>query len=139
VYLKLAGTDADWQDRAHFYAVAARVMRHILIDHARKRDRQKRSGGATHIPLDEAVAIGQDTPPQLLDLDRALNKLAARDERKSRVVELLFFGGLTYEESAAVLNISAATLHRELKMAKAWLYSELEALPPEQSRHDAAV
>jgi len=134
-YLRLAAADSDWQDRVHFYAVAARVMRHILVDYARGQARQKRGSGAERIPLDEAVMVGAGGSQELLDLDRALGKLAAHDERKSRIVELLFFGGLTYDESAAALGISPATLHRELKMAKAWLYRELAA---GQAEHGAA-
>ena len=124
-YLRLAGGDNEWQDRVQFYAVAARVMRHILVDHARSHNRQKRGGGAEKVSLDEAIMVGDQDSQELLDLDRALNKLAEQDPRKSEIVELLFFGGLTYEESAAALKISPATLHRELKLAKAWLYREL--------------
>jgi RNA polymerase sigma-70 factor (ECF subfamily) len=124
-YLRLADANADWQDRVQFYAVAARVMRHILVDHARAHGRQKRGGGAEQIPLDEAVVVGSQPSPDLLELDQALEKLAQHDARKSDIIELLFFGGLTYEESAAVLQISPATLHRDLKMAKAWLHREL--------------
>jgi len=124
-YMRLAGANADWQDRVQFYAVAARVMRHILVDHARAHGRQKRGGGAEQIPLDEAIVVGPEPSPDLLELDQALDKLALHDSRKSEVIELLFFGGLTYDESAAALNISPATLHRDLKMAKAWLHREL--------------
>lgn len=124
-YLKLAGADTEFQDRVQFYAVAAHVMRHILVDHARSHARQKRGGGAEKVPLDEAVMVGEQSGVDLLELDRALQKLATHDKRKSDIVELLFFGGLTYEEGAAALGISSATLHRELKMAKAWLYREL--------------
>ena len=124
-YLRLAGSGTEWQDRVQFYAVAAKVMRHILVDHARANTRQKRGGGAEKVSLDEAIMVGADTSLDLLDLDEALERLAANDPRKSQVIELLFFGGLTYEESAAALNISEATLHRELKMAKAWLHREL--------------
>lgn len=124
-YLRLAGSDAEWKDRVQFYAVAARVMRHILVDHARSHRRQKRGGGAEKVSLDEAIMVGEESSLDLLELDQALQKLSALDERKSQVIELLFFGGLTYDESAAALNISPATLHRELKLAKAWLYREL--------------
>ena len=128
-YLRLAGSETDWQDRVQFYAVAARTMRRILVDHARGRGRQKRGSGAEQVPLDEAIVVGGDSPLDLLDLDDALEKLAEVDPRKSQLIELLFFGGLTCEESAAALNISPATLHRDLKMAKAWLY---RALTPTQ-------
>ncbi|SPF38479.1 Sigma factor, ECF-like family protein (fragment) [Candidatus Sulfopaludibacter sp. SbA4] len=96
-------------------------MRHILVDHAGANARQKR-GGAEKVSLDEAIMVGEETSLDLIDLDEALQRLAANDPRKSQVIELPFFGGLTYEESAAALNISEATLHRELKMAKAWLH-----------------
>ena len=124
-YMRLVATDAEWQDRVHFYAVAARVMRRILVDYARGQSRQKRGGGAEKVSLEEAVVVGGESGPDLLDLDFALEKLARQDGRKSQIVELLFFGGLTYDESAAALGISPATLHRELKLAKAWLYREL--------------
>ncbi len=124
-YLRLAGTEGDWQDRAHFFAVAARVMRNILVDHAKAASREKRGGGAAHIALDEAVMVGPAATPGLSDLDESLQRLEVRDARKSKVVELLFFGGLTYEETGAALGISEATVHRELKMAKAWLHRDL--------------
>ncbi len=129
-YLRLADSNSDFQDRMQFYAVAARVMRHILVDHARAHSRQKRGGGAQQITLDEAVLVGAEPSAALLELDQAMNRLAAIDPRKSQVVELLFFGGLTYDESAAALNISPATLHRDLKLAKAWLHRELSPQPP---------
>ena len=100
-------------------------MRHILVDHARAQERQKRGLRAKKVTLDETVAIGEPESPDLLDLDGALKRLEQHDKRKSQVIELLFFGGLTYDECAAVLNISAVTLYRELKMAKAWLCREL--------------
>lgn len=124
-YLRLADSGTDWEDRIHFYAVAARVMRNILVDYAKGVARQKRGGGARHVSLDEAVLVDASSGPELSDLDESLKRLEANDERKARVVELLFFGGLTYKEAAAALAISEATLHRELKMAKAWLYSDL--------------
>jgi RNA polymerase sigma factor (TIGR02999 family) len=128
-YLRLAGSDSDWQDRVHFYAVAARTMRRILVDHARSNGRQKRGSGAAKVSLDEAILVGEDNALDLVALDEALDRLAVLDPRKSQIIELLFFGGLTVEESAAALNISPATLHRELKMAKAWLYRELTQNP----------
>jgi RNA polymerase sigma-70 factor (ECF subfamily) len=124
-YLRLVDASVAWQDRAHFYSVAARVMRHILVDHAKAQKRQKRGGDIEHIALDEAVAIGPEAPSGLLELDDALQLLAVHDARKSQIVELLFFGGLTYDETASVLGVSPVTIHRELKMAKAWLYREL--------------
>lgn len=128
-YLRLVDSDVAWQDRVHFYAVAARVMRHILVDHAKAQKRQKRGGGVEHVALDEAAVAGPDCNTGVLELDRLLERLATNDARKSQVVELLFFGGLTYDEAAAALGISTATLHRELKLAKAWLYRELAQAP----------
>lgn len=130
-YLKLVDADVMWTDRVHFFAVAARVMRRILVDHARGQTREKRGGDVEKISLDQGADVGAQAPAQLLDLHRALERLSARDRRKSEIVELLFFGGLTYDEAAAALGISPATLHRELKMAKAWLYKELAASPGE--------
>jgi RNA polymerase sigma-70 factor (ECF subfamily) len=125
-YMRLVDADVDWNDRTHFYAVAARVMRRILVDHAKGQARQKRGGDADRISLEAGMDVGAQAPAQLLDLDQALIKLAARDQRKSDVIELLFFGGLTYDEASEALHISPATLHRELQMAKAWLYNELK-------------
>ena len=123
-YLRLVDSELDFHDRVHFYAVAARVLRHILVDHARSRQRQIRGGGAKQLTLDEAIMVSNEQPG-LVELDDALQQLSARDRRKSEVVELLYFGGLTYDETAVALGISPATVHRELRMARAWLYSEL--------------
>jgi RNA polymerase sigma factor (TIGR02999 family) len=124
-YLRLIESEVAWQDRVHFYAVSARLLRRILVDHAKANRRYKRGGGAGKIPLDEAVLVGPQSPAELLDLDLALERLAEQDKRKSEIVELLCFGGLTYDETAAALHISPATVHRELQMAKAWLRHEL--------------
>ncbi len=124
-YLRLADSSGDWNDRVHFYAVAARVMRRILVDYAKGAKRLKRGGGARHVGFDEAVLIDASSAPGIGDLDESLQRLEAHDARKAKVVELLFFGGLTYQETAAALGISEATVHRELKMAKAWLYRDL--------------
>ncbi len=124
-YLRLVEADVEWEDRVHFYAVAARVMRRILVDHAKAHHRQKRGGGADRIPLEQAVIVGPETPASVLEVDEALQRLAVQDERKSNIVEMLFFGGMTYEETAAALAISPATVHRELRLAKAWLHREL--------------
>ena len=124
-YLRLVDADVAWQDRVHFFAVSARLLRRILVDHAKANKRQKRGAGAEMIPLDEAVIVGPGSLAGLLELDTALKNLAAQDQRKSEIVELLCFGGLTYDETAAALNISAATVHRELKLARAWLHREL--------------
>ena len=125
-YLRLAGGETSWEDKRKFFAAAARAMRHILIDHARAHARQKRGGGAQILSLDEAgFVLGGKNGPDLLELDEVLQRLAQQDSRKSQIIELLFFGGLTYDECAATLDISPVTLYRELKMAKAWIYKEL--------------
>jgi RNA polymerase sigma-70 factor, ECF subfamily len=124
-YIRLVDVDVAWQDRVHFFAVSARLLRRILVDHAKANSRQKRGGGAETISLDEALMIGPQTVGGIADLDDALKRLAVHDQRKSEIVELLCFGGLTYDETAAALKISPATVHRELKMAKAWLHREL--------------
>ena len=125
-YLRLVGSEQPWRNRAHFLGVAAQMMRRILVDHARARGSQKRGSNSTHVNIDEAtlVAAADDT---VVELDDALNKLAKFDERKSRLIELRFFGGLTYEEAAEVLSISTTTLDRELRLAKAWLKQEMQA------------
>ena len=124
-YLKLAAQRTEWRDKSKFLAVTARVMRHILVDHARAQCRQKRGVRPRKATLDDVAAIAERNWPDLLELDEALISLGQHDRRKAQIIELLFFGGLTYDECAAVLNISAATVYRELKMAKAWLYREL--------------
>jgi len=125
MYLKLANGSTEWQDKLKFLAAAASAMRHILVDHARSQGRAKRGGRPKKVTLSEMHAVDGQEPPDLLDLDKALETLAEQDARKAKVIELLFFGGLTYDECAAVLDISPVTLYRELKMAKAWLYREL--------------
>lgn len=127
-YLRLADSGGDWEDRVHFYAVAARVMRHILVDYAKGAARQKRGSGARHVSFDEAVMVDPASTELLPDLDESLRRLEANDARKAQVIELLFFGGLTYAETAAAVGISEATVHRELKMAKAWLYRDLASI-----------
>src|SRR5580698_2426355 len=124
-YLRLVNAEMSFNDRVHFYAVAARLLRHILVDHAKSLHRAKRGGGVHKLSLDEALVVGQAAPSGILDLDEALQRLALHDSRKAEVVELLFFGGLTYDEASAMLNISTATVHRELRMAKAWLHRDL--------------
>jgi len=115
----------QWQNRAHFFAMAARVMRRILVNAALSRGYQKRGGGAQRVTLDEGLAISGEMPPDLVALDEALTALAATEPRKAQVVELRFFGGLSVEETATVMTISAATVKREWSMAKAWLYTQL--------------
>lgn len=126
-YLRLVGTDVNWEDRVHFFAVAARTMRRILVDHARSRLRDKRGGGAEKLSLEEAYMVGSEPTETLLEMDQALDRLAEMDSRKAQLVEFFYFGGLSYQEAASVLQISEATVHRELKMAKAWLYHELKS------------
>ncbi len=137
-YLKIAGAELPWEDRVHFFAVSARVMRQILVDHARTRGRQKRGGSAPKISIEDAIVISPAPEERLLDLDEALLNLAAIDKRKADLVELLYFGGLSQAEAAAVLHISAATVQRDLRMAKAWLYRALNQTPDtalEATRH----
>ena len=131
-YLRLVGQkNAQWQNRAHFFAVAAQVMRHILIDHARSQNYAKRGGGAQKVCFDEtAIVFTEERAAQLVALDDALNTLAAVDPRKSRVVELRFFGGLNIEETAEVLKISPATVEREWRAAKGWLNRFLSKTKP---------
>lgn len=124
-YVRLAGSQVVYQDRIHFYAVAARTLRHILVDYAKTRKRGKRGGGAESLTFDEAILVGPESDRGLVELDDALNGLAQKDPGKARIVELLFFGGLTLEEAAEVLGTSRATVFREMKMAKAWLHREM--------------
>lgn len=125
-YLRLVNVETTPQDRVHFYALASRVLRHILVDHAKAAKRAKRGGDAIRVTWDEALLNSSDNPPAILDLDNALQALAAQDARKSNILELIFFGGMTYDEVAVALDISPATVHRELSMAKAWVRRELE-------------
>jgi RNA polymerase sigma factor (TIGR02999 family) len=124
-YVRLVGVEAAWQDRVHFLSLAARLMRRILVDHAKAARRGKRGGGAVKMSLDDVALVAPEPSSALLDLDEALNGLAALDERKARAVELHYFGGLTYDETAEVLGVSAATVDRDLRMARAWLYREV--------------
>lgn len=125
-YLKLIDQQrVRWQNRAHFYGIAAQAMRRILVDHARARRAEKRGGEGAMVSLDEAVDVSDQQAGQLLALDEALKSLAAFAPQKSRIVELRYFGGLTLEETAEVLGVSRATVIREWRLAKAWLYGEL--------------
>ena len=126
-YLRLVDQrDVRWQNRAHFYGIAARLMRRILVDHARSRHYQKRGGGARRVSLEEALAVSEERAREVVALDEALEGLAAVDERKSRLVELRFFGGLSIEETAEVLGVSPGTVMRDWTLAKAWLRRALE-------------
>jgi RNA polymerase sigma-70 factor, ECF subfamily len=126
VYLRLVDCgQIDWQDRAHFFAVSSQLMRRILVDFARSRGYQKRGGGAPHLSLDEAPSVANEPDANLVALDDALNALASVDGRKSKVVELRFFGGLSIEETAEVLRVSVETVVRDWRLAKVWLLREL--------------
>jgi RNA polymerase sigma factor (TIGR02999 family) len=125
-YLRLIDAQhVDWQNRTHFLAISARLMRRILVDVARAKGQQKRGGGAIRVTFDDALAVADEPGHDLIALDAALEALAAVDERKARVIELRFFGGLSVEESAAVLKVSVDTVMRDWKVAKAWLLREL--------------
>ncbi len=129
-YLRLVHSGVAPNNRMHFYALASRMLRRILVDHAKSHKREKRGGEVQRISLDEAVVFGSEAPAGIVELDEALNLLAKQDQRKADVIEILFFGGLTHEEAAEALRISPATVQRELKMAKAWLYRELNRTRP---------
>src|SRR6266550_2840242 len=126
VYLRLAGgRPTNWNDRSHFFAVCATVMRRILTDMARARRSLKRGGSADHLPLDEEILVSNSPRVDLLALDEALTSLAAVDQRQARVVELRFFGGLSVQETAEALQVSPETVHRDWRLAKEWLLHEL--------------
>jgi RNA polymerase sigma factor (TIGR02999 family) len=125
-YLRLADqTSPRWQNRAHFFAVAARAMRQILVSYARSQQSQKRGGRALKVDLDEAALVSPEESKQIVDLHEALEQLSALDSRKAQVVELKYFGGLNYDEIAEVLKISRITVRRDWEFAKVWLYTEL--------------
>lgn len=126
-YIRLIDqTRVNWKNRAHFFAMAAEMMRRILVDHARKHQAEKRGGAETRISLDDALSFGQDLDIDVVAVDEALLDLARLDPQQSRIVELRFFGGLTLDETAEVLQISRSTVQREWNMAKAWLYNQLK-------------
>jgi RNA polymerase sigma-70 factor, ECF subfamily len=125
-YLRLVAQDMpDWECRSHFFGVAAHLMRQILVDHARRHRSQKRGAGAPLAPLDEALALASVQRADIVALDDALRALAVVDERKSKVIELRFFGGLSVEETARALKVSVGTVGREQRLAEAWLHREL--------------
>ncbi len=127
-YLRLVDqTNVDWQDRAHFFGLASQMMRHILVDHARRHRAEKRGGLAQRLTLAEAVSFPAQDDFDLVALDEALIKLAGLDAEQSRIVEMRFFGGLTIEETATALGVSVATVNREWRLAKAWLLRELSS------------
>ena len=127
-YLRLADqTSPNWQTRAHFFAVAARAMRQILVNYAKSYRSQKRGGGGLKIELDEAALVSAAQSQEIVDLHEALENLASLDSRKAEVVELKYFGGLNYEEIAEVLKISPITVRRDWEFSKAWLYAQLHS------------
>jgi len=126
-YMRLIDiSDIDWQSRAHFFAVSSNVMRNILVDYARARVTEKRGGGAQRISLDDATGLTDEKEVDVLAVDEALKQLSEFDERQSRIIELRFFGGLTIDETAHVLEISPATVKREWVLARTWLFRELK-------------
>lgn len=138
-YLRLAGArQVHWQDQTHFMGIAARVMRQVLVDHARSRDYRKRGGGLERVPLDETRLEAPSPALDIVELDRALKSLATIDPRRSRIVDLRFFGGLTVEETAEVVHVSVETVKRDWRLAKLWLLRELNGAHhpamPERSR-----
>lgn len=131
-YMRLADwKNARWENRAHFYGVACQIMRRVLVDYARSRGYQKRGGGARPVSIENVAVASPDRSPDLLALDEALDRLTKLDPRKSKVVELRFFGGLSVEETAAVLNVSPFTVIRDWNFVKAWLHRELKATDDE--------
>lgn len=124
-YLRLVDLEVEWQDRHHFFALAARMMRRILVDLARHQRAEKRGGAVAPLPLDDARQVAVDSSNYLVALDDSLKSLARLDERKSQVLELRFFGGLSIRETSEVLDISTATVERDFKVAKAWLAREM--------------
>lgn len=127
VYLRMVGQkNTNWQNRAHFFAIAAQAMRRILVDHARKNLAAKRIGANRKVPLDWAPELSHEPDPLILEVDEVLSRLATIDARQAQIVELRFFGGLTVKETGTVLAISEATVAREWRMAKAWLRREME-------------
>src|SRR6266513_1495275 len=127
-YLRLADqSNPRWQNRAHFFAVAARAMRRILVTYARSQRAQKRGGGAFKVDLDEAALVSPEESKQIVELHEALEQLSALDSRKAQIVELKYFGGLNYDEIAEVLKVSRITVRRDWEFAKVWLYTELRS------------
>lgn len=130
VFVHLVDAEIDWQSRAHFFAIAARQMRRILVNHALERKAAKRGGNAPHTSLDDALDVVGSPSAEITDLDDALRRLEAFDERKARILELHYFGGLTFEEMAVVMQLSTTTLDAELRFARAWLRQQLAGDTP---------
>jgi RNA polymerase sigma factor (TIGR02999 family) len=135
-FLRLFPGEGEWRNRAHFYAVASQVMRHILVDYARERHRVKRGAGAVHIPVDAAVVLSPEQVEEIVAVDLALQGLAKTDERKSKVFELRFFGGLSVDETAEVLGVAPNTVIRDWNYARAWLRRELSRTGRSESGTD---
>lgn len=126
-FAKLVNVEVEWQDRSHFYALAARMMRRILVDHANAKGAAKRGGDAAKLPLDDVIVVSEEASEEILDLHEALNALAEMDAPKAEMLEMHYFGGLTYAEMAEVLDRSTSSLDRDIRFAKAWLRSHLES------------
>jgi RNA polymerase sigma factor (TIGR02999 family) len=126
-YLKMFDATTDWEDRAHFLAIAAITMRRVLVEHARSSKRMKRGNGAERIELDDQLLIQPPMNLDILSLDFALSRLTEQDSRKGRLIELTYFGGMNAEEAALVLGVSTATVNRDLKLAKAWLRNKIDS------------
>jgi len=124
-YMRLVDVELRIENRSHFLALAARIMRRILVDHARGKKRIKRNAGVKPLSLDESIVLSDYTDPRLVDLDEALNKLETFDARLAKTVELVYFGGLTTQQAADALSISRVTLNKDMNLAKAWLYKEI--------------
>ncbi len=126
VYNRLVGVNVEWADRSHFLAVSAQAMRRVLIDHARRKQSEKRGSGAEHVTLDELRAPGVAETADILELHEAMIRLGEQDPRKERAIEMHYFGGLSHPEIAQALNVSPATVDRDLRMARAWLCTQLQ-------------
>jgi RNA polymerase sigma factor (TIGR02999 family) len=138
-YLKLVDIHSvEWRDRAHFFAVGARIMRRILVDHARSRGYRKRGGGALRVDFNEALVVSDQTDPALVRMDDALTQLAAFDPRKARIVEMRYFGGLNANDIASVLGVSPQTVNRDWSLAKSWLAREMMSGPGDRAPVDRA-
>jgi len=124
-FIRLLGSDVDFASRSHFYGIASKIMRRVLVDHARSGKRQKRGGGYDRVTLQEGSVAADGNDADILELDMALDKLASFDARMANAIELLYFGGLTYEEVAEMLDVSRSTLFEDVKFAKAWLHNEM--------------
>ena len=124
-YARLVDVEVEWKDRSHFFALSARMMRRILVDHANARSASKRGGKSADLALDDVIVVSPELGDDVLNLHEALNQLAEHDKRKAEILELHYFGGLTYEEMSEVLGLSSSTLDRDIRFAKAWLRTKL--------------